>query len=561
MRSQGNHDGSPMQDGALMEFNLADLFECVADHVPDRAAVVCGSRRSTYEELDGAATQVAHGLAHLGIRPGDHVGLALRDGIEHVESMLACYKLRAVPVNVNFRYVTDELEHLCRDAELVALISPRSWRATVSGLDIAHRIEVDDSGGPLTPGALAYEELRAIGSSTRDFESRSGADHYILYTGGTTGLPKGVVWRQEDIFFAALGGGNPGGPPITAPEEIGPGVLANPAGRVAAFLGPDDDAPPLVALAIGPLVHASGQWSTLGTLLSGGTVVLLSDLHLDVAAVLELVARERVVALNLVGDAVARPLVELLEADPGRWDTSSLVLLGSGGSILSGDVKDRLLAALPSVVALIDGIGSSESPAQAVAVTTRGGSPTTSLRFTAKPTTMVVDDAMRPVPAGQGIVGRLATTGRVPLGYLGDPERSARTFVEIDGKRWSLPGDMATMDADGTVHLLGRGSFCINTGGEKVYPEEVEAVVKSHPLVADAVVVGIPDPRWGERVAAIVAPVGAAPTLDALQEHCHERLAGYKTPRLLRIVGQIERLPTGKADYGWAREIVAGPPA
>jgi acyl-CoA synthetase (AMP-forming)/AMP-acid ligase II len=217
------------------------------------------------------------------------------------------------------------------------------------------------------------------------------------------------------------------------------------------------------------------------------------------------------------------------------------------------------LAELPSVVALIDGIGSSESPAQAVAVTTRGGSPTASLRFSAKPTTMVVDDAMRPIPAGTGIVGRLATTGRVPLRYLGDPERSARTFVEIDGKRWSLPGDMATMDVDGTVHLLGRGSFCINTGGEKVYPEEVEAVVKSHPLVADAVVVGIADPRWGERVAVIVAPSGAAPSLDALQDHCREQLAGYKTPRALHVVDRIERLPTGKADYGWAREVASGP--
>jgi len=306
------------------------------------------------------------------------------------------------------------------------------------------------------------------------------------------------------------------------------------------------------------LIHASGQWSALGTLLSGGAVVLYAEPHLDAASVLDLVAREHIVALNLVGDAVARPLVEQLEAHPGRWDTASLLLLGSGGSILSGDVKDRLLAAMPSVAALIDGIGSSESPAQAVAVTTRGGQPTTSLRFTAKATTMVVDDDLRPVPPGAGIVGRLATTGRVPLGYLGDPERSARTFVEIDGARWSLPGDMATIDADGTVHLLGRGSFCINTGGEKVYPEEVEAALKSHPAVADAVVVGIPDPRWGERVAALVAPADDAlpgePTLDALQAHARERLAGYKLPRVLHLVDEVVRLPTGKADYRWARE-------
>jgi acyl-CoA synthetase (AMP-forming)/AMP-acid ligase II len=249
--------------------------------------------------------------------------------------------------------------------------------------------------------------------------------------------------------------------------------------------------------------------------------------------------------------------VELLEARGDEWDTSSLLLLGSGGSILSGPVKDRLLAALPSVIALIDGIGSSESPAQAVAVTRRSGPPTQSLRVTAKDTTMVVDDDLRPVPAG--VVGRLATTGRVPLGYLGDPERSAATFVEIDGRRWSLPGDMATMDEDGTVHLLGRGSLCINTGGEKVYPEEVEAVLKAHPAVGDALVVGTPDPRFGEQVTAVVQADGDAPTLADLQEFARPRLAGYKLPRALHVVDRVERLPTGKADYAWARRVAERP--
>jgi acyl-CoA synthetase (AMP-forming)/AMP-acid ligase II len=421
-------------------------------------------------------------------------------------------------------------------------------------------IEVDDDHDlPGRPGAVPYEAL-GVAAPTRDFGPRSGDDHYVLYTGGTTGAPRGVVWRQEDIFFAALGGGNPGGPPIESPEEIVASVLRNPAGRVAAFVAPGEDPPPLVALALGPLVHASGQWSALGTLLSGGTVVLAPAATFDPDTVLDLVARERVVALNLVGDAIARPLVERLEEQRGRWDTSSLLLLGSGGSILSGDVKDRLLVALPTVRAIIDGIGSSESPAQAVAVTTRGGGATPSLRFAAKPTTMVVDDDLRPVPPGSGIVGRLATTGRVPLGYHGDPERSARTFVEIDGRRWSLPGDMATIDATGTVHLLGRGALCINTGGEKVYPEEVEAVVKAHPLVADAVVVGVPDTRWGERVAVVVA-APAEVTLDALQAHCREQLAGYKVPRALFRVERVERLANGKADYTWAHEIARRPPA
>jgi acyl-CoA synthetase (AMP-forming)/AMP-acid ligase II len=280
--------------------------------------------------------------------------------------------------------------------------------------------------------------------------------------------------------------------------------------------------------------------------------------------VLDLVERERVNAMNLVGDASARPLLETLAAHPDGWDTSSLRLLGSGGSILSGDAKEALMAAIPSVLAIVEGIGSSESPAQAVAVTTRSASATTpsrSLTFSAKAETIVVDDDLQPVPPGSGVVGRLATRGRVPIGYYNDPERSARTFVEIDGVRWSLPGDMATIDADGTVHLLGRGSLCINTGGEKVYPEEVEAALKGHPAVADAVVVGVPDPQFGQRVVAIVAsaPGAPAPDLASLQEHCRAHLAGYKVPRAAHTVDAIVRTATGKADYAWAREIATAP--
>jgi fatty-acyl-CoA synthase len=539
-----------------VDFNLADLFECVADHVPANVALVCGDDRRTYADVDEAATRVAHGLAGLGIGPGDHVGLALRDVPEHVVLMLACYKLRAVPVNVNHRYVAEELAALCADADLVALAVP-DGRA--DAVDVAHVITVPEGAArDHRPGAVSYDALLA-GSPARDFGPRSGDDHYVLYTGGTTGAPRGVVWRQEDIFFAALGGGNPGGPPIGSPAEIAASVLGNPAGRAAAFLRADEDRPPLVALALGPLVHASGQWSTLGTLLSGGTVVLTGGAPFDAAAVLSLVESERIVALNLVGDATARPLVEVLESRPGAFDTASLVLLGSGGSILSGEVKDRLLDALPSVRAIIDGIGSSESPAQAVAVTTRAGGPTPSLRFAAKPTTMVVDDDLRPVPAGSGIVGRLATTGRVPLGYYGDPARSARTFVEIDGRRWSLPGDMATIDADGTVNLLGRGALCINTGGEKVYPEEVEAVLKACAGVEDAVVIGLPHPRWGEQVTAVVAPSTPGLDLEQLQAHCRVHLAGYKVPRALCFVDRVERLGNGKADYTWARAVAEQP--
>jgi acyl-CoA synthetase (AMP-forming)/AMP-acid ligase II len=290
--------------------------------------------------------------------------------------------------------------------------------------------------------------------------------------------------------------------------------------------------------------------------------VLYGEPHVEMELVLDLLEREHVNACNLVGDTSARPMLQALADHPGRWDLSELRLLGSGGSILSGDVKDALMDAIPSVRAIVEGIGSSESPAQAVALTTRGGAPSASLTFAPKADTMVVDEeTLRPIEPGRGVVGRLATRGRVPIGYHKDPERSARTFVQIDGERWSLPGDMATVDTDGTIHLLGRGALCINTGGEKVYPEEVEAVLKHHPAVGDAVVVGTPDDRLGQRVAAVIATADgvAAPDLESLQTHCRAHLAGYKVPRVLRVVGEIPRSPAGKADYAWARGVIDTP--
>ena len=536
-----------------MDFNIADLFECVTDAVPGREAVVCRDERRTYADLDERATRLAHSMRAAGVEIGDHVGMYLRNSVAHLEAMLACYKARAVPINVNYRYVADELRYLYEDADLVGLFHDDDTSDHVDAVrSSALKLVV-------VAGSDDYEQLVRAGSPTRDLGPRSPDDRYVLYTGGTTGRPKGVVWRQEDMFFGGLGSGNPGGPPITAPEQIAASVLDNPAQRLRPFLPPGDTSvTQFVSLALGPLMHASGQWSALGTLLGGGKVVLYGEPHVDMELVLDLIERERVNACNLVGDASARPMLEALTAQPERWDLSCLRLLGSGGSIMSGDVKDALMAALPSVLAIVEGIGSSESPAQAVALTTRSGVPSASLTFAAKAETAVIDDKLRPVAPGSGIVGRLATRGRVPLGYYKDPERSARTFVEIDGQRWSLPGDMATIDADGTVHLLGRGSLCINTGGEKVYPEEVEAALKSHPDVADAIVLGAPDERLGQRVVAIVAPAGrrTTPDLETLQAHCRRQLAGYKVPRALHVVDEIARTPAGKADYTWARAII-----
>ncbi|HEY8216857.1 MAG TPA: AMP-binding protein [Acidimicrobiia bacterium] len=533
-----------------MQFNLADLFEAVADAVPDRIAVVYGDRRLTYGELEARANRCAHALASLGIGRDDHVGLYLRSCPEFLEAMLGCYKLRAVPINLNDRYVAAEVVPVAGDADLRGVVMGGGLPADPSELRTPDRWVV-------VVGA-DYEQRMEASSPARDFEARSGDDRYILYTGGTTGRPKGVVWRQEDIFFTAIGGGNPGGPPLEEPEQLVPAVLAAPNQRIGAFIDADDPGPgEFVALSLGPLAHASGQWLALGTLLGAGTFVIYDALSMDMTHVLGLVERERIGMLTLVGDATARPLLDELLENPERWDTSSVRLLGSGGSILSGEVKDGLLAAMPSVAAVLEAIGSSESPSQAVALTTRDAPPSRSLTFAPKAETIVVNDVLTPIAPGSGAVGRLATRGRAPLGYYKDPDASARTFVVIDGERWTLPGDMASVDADGTIHLHGRGSLCINTGGEKVYPEEVEAVLKQHAAVFDALVVGVPDPRWGERVAAVVQPVAGVetPTLEALDAHCRATVAGYKVPRLLRVVDEVRRNPAGKADYPWARSL------
>jgi acyl-CoA synthetase (AMP-forming)/AMP-acid ligase II len=531
-------------------FNLADLFELVAQAIPDREALVSGATRLTFGELDDRATRLADAFDRkLGVRPGDHVGLDLYNCCEYVEATFACFKLRAVPININYRYVAAELVPLFANAEPVGLLcDERTEEAVRAAAGDAWVVKL----GP------EYEALVDAGDAPHVFAERSSDDHYILYTGGTTGMPRGVVWRHEDIFFSALGSGNPGGPPITAPEEIVEHARTNRVQRLAPYLAPGDSGcDEFVALSLGPLMHASGQWMGYGTLLGGGKVILYEDAHLDLTKILDLVERERVVMLSLVGDAGARPLVEALETKPGKWDTSSLRLLGSGGSILTADMRERLLAALPSVLAINEAVGSSEAPVQALATAVRGAPTIQSLAFTAREgITLVIDDDFNPVQPGSGVEGWLAAGGRVPIGYHNDPEKTARTFVTIDGKRYSIPGDRALIEADGTIRLLGRGALCINTGGEKVYPEEVEAVLKAHPAIADAVVVGVPDERWGSRVAAVVAS-GPALDLDEVRAHCRASLAGYKVPRSITVVETIERSPAGKADYRWASEVAS----
>ncbi|MFM7061782.1 MAG: acyl-CoA synthetase [Actinomycetes bacterium] len=531
-----------------LQWNLADLFEATADAVPDRTALVCGDRRFTYRELDERATRLANHLAAQGIGRGDHVGLYLYNGPEYVEGTFAAYKLGAVPINVNYRYVEGELAYLFDNADLRALIHGREFvdriahvAAEAPGLNVFVAVEDGTDPDLARIGAVEYEAALAAASAERAFAPRSEEDLYILYTGGTTGMPKGVMWHQRDFFLSTLG---PllamGGEMPDAPE---------------AFVQKAVDGGGTVSMPIAPLMHGAALWVAMMTIFGGNTLVLSSARKMDPHEIWSTVERERIMSVSLVGDAMARPLIEALDDDGASYDLSGFFVIGSGGAILSPAVKARIAERLPSVM-VIDSLGASETGYQGTnAGTDAEGRP----RFAMGEHTTVLDDDNRPVAPGSGIVGRLARGGYVPLGYYKDPEKTASVFAEFEGKRWVLPGDMAMIEADGTITLLGRGSVSINSGGEKIFPEEVESALKSHPDVFDVVVVGVPDERWGERVAAVVKPrPGSQPDVETLAEHCHTLLARYKAPREVHLVDEIVRSPSGKADYRWAKARATG---
>ncbi len=524
-----------------MDFNLADLWERVVDTVPDAEALVCGERRLTYAAVDERANRLAHHLAGAGVGPGDHVALYLYNSIEYLEGMLAAFKIRAVPVNVNYRYVEDELRYLLDDADVTAIVFHREFssklaavRDSLPALQTFVMVDDDSPRDETLTDAIDYDAALAAASPARDFGPRSPDDLYILYTGGTTGMPKGVMWRGEDIFFAAFGGGNLGGTPITTPEAVTDGL--DPGRRL---------------LPACPFMHGTAHWMAFACLYAGGCVIVSPDRHFDPAHLWSLIARERVSFLVIVGDAFGRPLIEALdELDPAP-DVSALTVVLSGGAILSPSVKSAWVDRLPGML-LVDGFGASETGGQGQSISAAGGRIETAARFAVNDDTTVLDDDLRPV--APGVVGRLARRGHVPLGYYKDPVKTAATFPVVDGVRWSVPGDHARIEDDGTITVLGRGSVSINTGGEKVYPEEVEALLKSHPAVFDAVVVGVPDERWGERVVALVETrPGTALDRDALTAHARAHLAAYKVPREVLQVRQVVRSPSGKPDYRWAR--------
>ncbi len=531
-----------------MIFNIADLFESLVDAIGEREALVCGPRRLTYRQLDERANRLAHYFIDQRIKPGDHVGLYLYNCAEFLEAMLAAFKVRAVPINVNYRYVADELRYMIDNADLVALVHHRELAPVIGEVAggyprLRTLLYVDDESGAdcARIGSRPFEQAVARGPAGRGFGARSEDDLYIIYTGGTTGTPKGVMWRHGDVFFAGLQGGNPGGKPIDRPEELAANAAGNPN--------------PMVTLPVAPFIHGAAQWGALIGWFGGGKVVVLPGRSLNAGRIWELVASERVNVMTIVGDAMARPLADELCREGASYDTSSLFVIGSAGAVFSETIKDQLRAKLPHVI-FVDSFGSTESGHTGSMTATRSASGSGHPRFVMSENVTVLDDQLRPVVPGSGVTGRLARKGRLPLGYYNDPVKTAENFVEVAGERWVIPGDMATVDADGMITVFGRGSVCINSGGEKIFPEEVEEVLKGHPAVEDAIVVGVPDERWGQRVAAVVQPrAGGTPTMAELDAHCRKRIAGYKVPRELHLVDKVSRQPSGKPDYKWAREV------
>ncbi|GLW35071.1 acyl-CoA synthetase [Actinoplanes regularis] len=530
----------------MMAANIADLFEHAVDAFGERIAVCFDEREISYAELEERANRLAHFLHDRGVRPGDHVGLYAGNSIEAVAAMIAIYKLRAAVVNVNFRYVENELHFLFADAELSALVHDRRFAprvaAVLPSIPDLHTVVVLPDGTEEEAGGVPYADALLAGDPVRDFGERSADDLYLLYTGGTTGYPKGVLWRHEDVW-RTLGGGVDFMTGIPLEDEW------QQSQRGAAADG-------MVRLCLAPLIHGNAQWAALMALFAGDTVVMLP--HFEAHEVWRVIDRRRVNVVVLIGDAMARPIIEAYAR--GGYDGSSMVAVSSSGALFSPVVKRQYLELLPNVL-VTDAIGASETGFTGLGVVADvPGGAVEDPRVMPGPDTVVLDADGRPVPPGG--VGRLAKSGYLPLGYYKDPEKTAALLTEIDGVRYAFPGDLARLEEDGTITLLGRGSTCVNTGGEKVFPEEVEGALKTHPDVFDALVIGVPDERLGQRVAALVqARPGVKLDLAGVEEHLRERIAGYKVPRAIWLVDEIHRTISGKADYRWAHQHAADHPA
>jgi acyl-CoA synthetase (AMP-forming)/AMP-acid ligase II len=530
--------------------NIADLAEHAIDAVPDRVALICGDEQITYAELEEKANRFAHYLLDHGVRRGDKVGLYCRNRIEIVIAMLGIVKAGAILVNVNYRYVEGELRYLFENSDMVALVHERQYADRVANVlpetpNVKTVLVIEDGSDKdfTSYGGVGFNDALAQGSPERDFGERSADDIYLLYTGGTTGFPKGVMWRHEDIYRVLLGGTDFATGEFVADEY-------DHAKQAAA-------GSPMIRFPIPPMIHGATQSATWMALFGGQTVVLAPEFDAD--EVWRAIEKHKVNLLFFTGDAMGRPLLDALEG--GEYDLSSLFLLASTAALFSPSLKERFLELLPNRV-ITDSIGSSETGFGGSSIVAKGQTQAGGPRVSIDRNTVVLDDEGNEVTPGSGVRGILAKRGNIPVGYYKDEKKTAETFRTINGVRYAIPGDYATVEADGTVTMLGRGSVSINTGGEKVYPEEVEAALKGHPDVFDALVVGVPDERFGQHVAAVLAPrPGRRPTLAELDSFVRESIAGYKVPRSLWLVEAVKRSPAGKPDYTWAKEQTVARPA
>jgi acyl-CoA synthetase (AMP-forming)/AMP-acid ligase II len=519
------------------------VWEAVADALPDAPATSHGGVRRSWRETDRRSDGVAAWLLSLGAPRQSTVAQYLYSCPEYVEALFACFKASFAPVNTNYRYTADELAYLWGNAGCVAVVFHGAFVERIEELRAKGQVDqvrgwlwVDDGSAPCPAWATPYEDAAAMAGEGRTVapEGRSGDDLYLLYTGGTTGMPKGVMWRQDDLF-ASLNATAP----VRHPED---GTLED----VRAAL----TKPGIVSVPCAPLMHGTGAFTIFATLSSGGCCATLTKRSFDPVELLDLIQAEKVKSLAIVGDAFAKPILAALDAEPDRWDISSLRVITSSGVMWSQQTKQGLLRHNPRLI-LVDSLGSSEAIGMAQSVSTADDGAAGTASFKLGPNTAVITEDGRHVEPGSGERGRVALKGRGPLGYYKDEAKTAATFQVVDGVRWSIPGDWAEVLEDGTLKLLGRGSVCINTGGEKVFPEEVEEALKTHPAVLDAVVVGVPDERFGEAVTAMVEPrAGQSVDEHEVIAHVREHLAAYKAPRRVLLVDTIGRAANGKVDYG-----------
>ncbi|MGB0101722.1 MAG: acyl-CoA synthetase [Nocardioides sp.] len=537
-----------------MAHNIADLFEHAVDAAPDNLALKVGDRVATYAELEAESNRLAHYLQAQGVGQGDHVAIYAKNSIEHVVAVLAVVKIRATTINVNYRYVEGELNYLFDNADVVALIHERSYAPLVAACWPRHdklkvAVVLDDALDPADQsdfssyGGVHYDDAVAGQSTERDFGERSADDLHIIYTGGTTGFPKGVMWRHED-FWRVLGGGIDfyTGEPL---EEFSQSSQAND--------------PRMVTFPLSPLMHGGAQAGMLMHLFAGHLTVL--EPKFDPVRTWEIIEADRVQLIFMTGDAMARPLIEAyekkLEETGTPYDCSALVAISSSAAIFSKPVKERWMAAFPNSI-FTDSVGATETGFSGMGMQDANNISTDGPVIGLGPGSVVIDEENRILDPEThvGKVGRLGRGGSVPVGYYQDPVKSAATFLEIDGERYSVPGDFARIEEGNRITLLGRGSNCVNTGGEKVYPEEVEMAIKGHPAVYDTLVVGIPDDKFGQSVAAVVElREGTTLELDDLRDFLRSHLSGYKLPRSLTVVDRIPRNATGKAQYPAAKEM------